>query len=427
MRHRHIMGLRTGKSNSESACATGGAKGIGAAPWKFPAGTGSLFGPNPLEYGTLIGYIQKLQDMFAGWQKVKKIHLSKGRKRMVELILFMSGAVFFSFLCSLFEAALYSVPVGHIESLAKSGSTSGRLLKKFRENVDAPIAGILSLNTIAHTVGAALAGAAAANVLGTAWLPHFSAVFTLIVLLFSEIIPKTIGVVYARNLVTWIAYPIQILIWVQWPLIWLCQLVTRLISGGKVEHVVSSEELIALVHMGRHAGTIGVEEGGAIQNILLLKEKTVRQIMTPRTVIYSLQSRQTIGDVLQKGVPSYSRIPVVDEENAEDVVGIVHRRNILAEAAKGRENLPIQNLAHPPHFVAETLTLDRVLRMFLERRQHLFVVIDEYGGLAGVVALEDVLEEIIGQEIVDETDVVVDMRELAHRRRRQAMGDIDKQ
>ena len=343
---------------------------------------------------------------------------------MFELVFFVSFAVFFSFLCSLFEAALYSVPVGHVESLAKSGSASGRILKKFRENVDAPIAGILSLNTIAHTVGAALAGAAAAEVLGEPWLPHFSAVFTLVILLFSEIIPKTIGVVYARHLVSWIAYPIQILIWTQAPLIWLCQFVTRLISRGKVEHVVSSEELIALAHMGRRAGTIDVDEGNVIQNILLLKKKTVQQIMTPRTVIYSLQARQKIGEVLQNGVPSYGRIPIIDED-AEDVVGIVHRRDILSAVAEGRENVPIQDLARSAHFVVETLTLDRVLRMFLELRQHLFVVIDEYGGLEGVVTLEDVLEELIGQEIVDETDEVVDLRELAHRRRRQAMENID--
>ena len=345
---------------------------------------------------------------------------------MFELIFFASFAVFFSFMCSLFEAALYSVPIGHIESLAKTGSVSGRLLKKFRENVDVPIAGILSLNTIAHTGGAALAGAAAAEVLGEPWLPHFSVVFTLVILLFSEIIPKTIGVVYARHLVSLIAYPIQFLIWIQAPIIWLCQFVTRLISHGKVEHVVSSEELIALVNMGRHAGTINAEEGSAIQNILLLKEKTVQEIMTPRTVIYSLQAQQKVNEVLQIGVPSYSRIPIVDED-AEDVVGIVYRRDILSSAAEGREDIPIQSLSRGAHFVVETLALDRVLRMFLERRQHLFVVIDEYGGLAGVVTLEDVLEEIIGREIVDETDEVVDLRELARRRRRQAMENIEKQ
>ena len=343
---------------------------------------------------------------------------------MFELIFFVSFAVFFSFLCSLFEAALYSAPLGHVESLARSGSAPGRLMKKFRENVDAPIAGILSLNTIAHTVGAALAGAAAAEVLGETWLLYFSAVFTLVILMFSEIIPKTIGVVYARHLVSWIAYPIQLLIWTQAPLIWLCQFMTRLISRGKIEHVVSSEELIALVQMGRRAGTIDSEGGRAVQNILSLKEKTVKQIMTPRTVIYSLQARQKVDEVLKMGVPSYARIPIVDDEDAEDVVGIVHRQDLLSAVAENRENVSLQSLAQSAHFVLETLTLDRVLRMFLELRQHLFVVIDEFGGLEGVVTLEDVLEELIGQEIVDETDVVVDLRELAHRRRRLAMGNM---
>jgi len=343
---------------------------------------------------------------------------------MFELIFFVSFAVFFSFLCSLFEAGLYSVPIGYIESLAKSGSASGRLMKKFRENVDAPIAGILSLNTIAHTVGAALAGAAAATVWGDAGLPYFSAIFTLIVLLFSEIVPKTIGIVYARQLVPWIAYPIQVLIWTLAPLIWLCQSVTRLISGGKVEHIVSSEELIELVHIGRRAGTIEADEGRAVQNILSLKNRKVHQIMTPRTVVHTLRGKQTVEAVLQKGVPSYSRIPIVDDQDADDVVGIVLRRDILAAVAEGRNTVPMQDLARAAHFVLDSTTLDVVLRMFLERRQHMFLVIDEYGGLAGVVTLEDVLEELIGQEIVDETDEVVDLRQFAHHRRQMALGDI---
>ena len=344
---------------------------------------------------------------------------------MVELVFFVSFAVFFSFLCSLFEAALYSVPIAHIELLDKSGSASGRLMKKFRENIDAPIAGILSLNTIAHTVGAALAGAAAAQVLGDRWLPYFSAVFTLVILMFSEIIPKTMGVVYARQLVSWVAYPIQLLVWTQAPLIWLCKFVTGLISRGKVEHVVSSEELVALVHMGRRAGTIEVEEGHAIENILSLKEKPVQQVMTPRTVMYSLQAQQNVDEVLEAGVPSYARIPIVDGEDAEEVVGIVHRRDILSALAEGRQEATMQNLARSAHFVPATLTLDRVLRRFLEAQQHLFIVIDEYGGLDGVVTLEDVLEELLGREIVDETDTVVDLRALARRRRREAMGDVE--
>ena len=344
---------------------------------------------------------------------------------MYELVFFVSFAVFFSFLCSLFEAALYSVPVGHVESLARSGSTSGRLLKKFRENVDAPIAGILSLNTIAHTVGAALAGAAAADVLGESRLAHFSAVFTLGILLFSEIIPKTIGVVYARQLVSWIAYPIQALIWTQAPLIWLCQSVTRLISGGKVEHVVSSEGLVALVRMGRRAGTIDAEEGRAIQNILQFKEKAVQQIMTPRTVIYSLPAQQSVDEVLKAGVPSYGRIPIDDDEDDEEIVGIVHRRDILTAVAEGRGHVRMQELASSAHFVLEILSLDRVLRMFLDHRQHLFIVIDEFGGLEGVVALEALLEELLGQEIVDETDEVVDLRALAQHRRHQATENRD--
>ena len=147
--------------------------------------------------------------------------------------------------------------------------------------------------------------------------------------------------------------------------------------------------------------------------------------MTPRTVMYSLSAQQKVSQVLEAGVPSFSRIPIVDDGDTDEVVGIVHRRDIFSALAGGREDTLIQDLARPADFVPETLTLDRVLRRFLESRQHLFIVIDEYGGLNGVVSLEDVLEELIGREIVDETDMVTDLRELARRRRRQAMGNVE--
>jgi CBS domain containing-hemolysin-like protein len=341
---------------------------------------------------------------------------------MTELILAMSFAIGFSFICSLLEAVLYSLPMSQVENLAQSGSISGKLLKKFRQDVDAPLAAILSLNTIAHTVGAAMAGAAAADVLGAEALGYFSVVFTLAVLVFSEIIPKTAGVVYAKELALWIARPLQWLIWGLAPLVWLCQFVTRVISSGRVEHQVSGEEIKAMARLGLQSGNVGQDESGIIQNVLTLKDKFVKDVMTPRMVVFSLSAYLSISDIQKTvGIPTFSRIPITDE-SPEDVVGIVLRRDILLAISEGRLQVDLMQLMRPVDFVLDTLPLDRVLRLFLEKKEHIFMVIDEFGGLSGVIALEDVLEEILGHEIVDELDEAVDLRALARSRRQQARG-----
>ena len=341
---------------------------------------------------------------------------------MTELILAMSFAIGFSFICSLLEAVLYSVPMSQVETLAQSGSISGKLLKKFRQDVDAPLAAILSLNTIAHTVGAAMAGAAAADVLGAEALGYFSVVFTLAVLLFSEIIPKTAGVVYAKELALWIARPLQWLIWGLAPLVWLCQFVTRVISSGRVEHQVSGEEIKSMARLGLQSGNVGQDESGIIQNVLTLKDKFVKDVMTPRMVVFSLSAYLSISDIQKTvGIPTFSRIPITDE-SPEDVVGIVLRRDILLAISENRLQIDLMSLMRPVDFVLDTLPLDRVLRLFLEKKEHIFMVIDEFGGLSGVISLEDVLEEILGHEIVDELDEAVDLRALARNRRQQARG-----
>lgn len=340
---------------------------------------------------------------------------------MTELLIVVLSVVSISGMCSLFEAVLYSVPISHIESLAQSGKKSGRILRRLREHVDRPIAAILSLNTIANTGGASVAGMIVGNMLGEDSIEEyvFSAAFTIIILLFAEVIPKTIGVVYARPLSTFIALPLQWLVWLFTPFIILCRLGTRLVAKEQKEQNISDEELISLARLGRRSGTLDATEAGVIQNILSLKTKTAAQIMTPRTVVFSLQDDMAIEEARnQAGIWSHSRIPVYHEA-FEDIVGIVLRRDILAAHANNRGKETLLKIMRPVHFVAESHTLDRILKAFLERRQHLFMVIDEYGGLAGVLTLEDVLEEILGTEIIDESDQVADMRELARRRRQQ--------
>jgi CBS domain containing-hemolysin-like protein len=341
---------------------------------------------------------------------------------MLEFIIAISSAIIISAICSLLEASLYSLPISQVEMMAQSGSPSGRLLKKLRLRIDRPISAILTMNTIANTAGAAISGSFAVAIFGNKWLGLFSAIFTLSILIFSEVIPKTIGVVYSPKIARWIGYPIQLLVWVFTPIIWFLGLVTRLITRRSMILKVSAEEIIALANVSQRGGEIHADEEKAIRNILLLKKKVAREIMTPRTVVFSLSEHITLKEAKEKGgfLP-HSRIPVYDKD-PEDIVGLVLRMDILQALADDRENLKIADLMRPVHFVLESVTADKLLREFLERRQHLFIVIDEFGGLSGVVTLEDVLEEIVGKEIVDEFDKVEDMRELARMRRKEFLS-----
>ena len=351
---------------------------------------------------------------------------------MIELAIAVGVAVGVSALCSLFEAVLYSVSIGHIETMAESGRTSGRILRDLRKRVDRPIAAILSLNTIANTAGAAIAGAAAVNVFGHGdnWgisnIAWFSALFTLAILVFSEVIPKTIGVLHARGLASVIARPLLALVWIFRPVIWFTGQLTTLLARGGAESDVSVEEITVMARLGLKAGTLGAGEAAVIENILSLEDKDVRDIMTPRTVVSSLNVAQTVG-ALKEDSPgladfNHSRIPVYDKD-ADDVVGMVLRRDVLTSMAQAQWDRRLEEFMRPIDFVAESLSVDRLLRRLLETRQHLVLVIDEYGGLAGLVTLEDVLEEILGIEIVDEFDPAIDMRELAHRRRQESLRE----
>ncbi len=336
---------------------------------------------------------------------------------MTELILAVAFAIGVSFLCSLAEAVLYTVPVSHIESLADSGHGSGRILRNLRRDIDSPISAILTLNTVSHTVGAAVAGAAAAELFGHRWLGLFSGLLTFAILVFSEIIPKTAGVVFNRKLAPYIAHPLRVLIVLLWPFVWMSRGITRWITGSTRSLTVTAEDIRVLARIGRDEGVIENGEANVIQNILAQAEVEVRQIMTPRTVAFTLHTATTMARIRDEiGIPTYSRIPV-HVDDPEEIVGIALQRDILAAIVEGRGESTLEEIMRPVHFVAESFRLDEVLRQFLARREHLFVVIDEYGGFAGVVTLEDALEQILGAEIVDELDEVVSMRELARRRR----------
>ena len=210
-------------------------------------------------------------------------------------------------MCSLFEAVLYSVPVSHVEAMTQRGQVAGRILKRLRQDVDRPISAILSLNTIANTAGAAVAGAAAAAVFGQHRLAYFSAAFTLAILIFSEVVPKTAGVVYSRPLASLIARPLQLLVWMFTPLVWLCRGATWLISRNRPEHGISDEELIVMARLGLQTGTMRPDEVQVIENILALENKRASEVMTPRSVMVALSQGQTVDEV-EKNAACWSTV-----------------------------------------------------------------------------------------------------------------------
>jgi CBS domain containing-hemolysin-like protein len=345
---------------------------------------------------------------------------------MTTLFVSVVAAVVVSAFCSLSEAALYSVPWSWIEQLRKQGRSSGELLFSLRSNVEKPITAILTLNTIASTAGAAVAGAAGVAVFGPEELWLFTAGFTVLILVFGEILPKTMGVAYNRPVSVVIAVPIKYMMLVLLPIIWAGGLLGKLVAGRRKDPLSSEEDLRAVVSLTRREGVIKPLEELSIKNILSLDRKTASDIMTPRTVVFSLPAQMTVDQArgVGRGVWPHSRIPVYDDEDPENIVGIVYRREVLEALANDQDDIRLGDLMKPVRFVLDTMTLDRVLVKFLESRMHLFVVLDEYGGVSGVVSLEDVLEEILGKEIIDETDQVADMRELARTRREEILRQM---
>lgn len=340
---------------------------------------------------------------------------------MFALILSAGLAIIISAMCSIMEAALYSVSVSHVEYLRSMGRASGRILQDMRSDIEKPISAILIVNTMANTAGASIAGAAAVSYFGDAYTGIFAAVFTLSILIFSEILPKTVGVAYAKQIAPLMARPLKYLVLSLLPIIWVTGTITKLVRKPSASQTATTEnDIMAIVSLTRKAGILKAFEESTIRNILSLDTKVVADIMTPRTVVFSLPAHITATEA--RGTSKFwnhSRIPVYENDDPEEVVGIVYRRSVLNALANQQDEISLDKLMRPVRFVLGTLTLDKLLLRFLESRLHLFVVLDEYGGVDGVVTLEDVLEEMLGKEIVDETDQVEDLRELARLQRQQ--------
>jgi CBS domain containing-hemolysin-like protein len=281
------------------------------------------------------------------------------------------------------------------------------------------------LNTIAHTVGAILSGAKATIVFGSAWFGLFSAIMTLMILFLSEIIPKTLGAVYWKQLIAPTALFVEILIWSLYPIVWLSESLTQWVSRGQKAHIFSRDELISMARIGESSGTMPKSESRILKNLFKLSTLSAQDIMTPRTVIESLPEDSTIEEALLVATcKPFSRIPLYRDDK-DQINGFVLRADMLIASNKGEGDAPLASIRRELMTVRDSIPLSELFDHFLQKRQHISIVLDEYGGTKGLVTLEDLVETLIGIEIIDETDSVVDMRALARQQwleRAKSMG-----
>ncbi len=332
------------------------------------------------------------------------------------LVMYVLMALVFSFLCSIAEAVLLSMTPSFIAGLQQKQPKRALLLRKLKqENVDRSLAAILTLNTIAHTVGAIGSGAKATTVFGSAYFGLFSAAMTLMILFLSEIIPKTLGAVFWRKLAGFTAHFVRVLIYLLYPLIIVSEMMTKWIAHGKKVHSFSRDEFIAMAYMGEKSGHIREDESRIINNLLALESLTARDIMTPRTVIVAIKENTTVSEALKNLTEKpFSRIPVYGK-NLDDIKGFVLKDDVLLNLAHGKADSTLETLLHEIEMVSSDMPIPKLLEFFLDHRSHIALVVGTYGGTEGLVTLEDVVETLLGMEIVDEDDADKDMQSLARR------------
>lgn len=334
---------------------------------------------------------------------------------MTLLILYVFIAIVISFLCSILEAVLLSVNSAYITMLVNNNKKSGKLFMQWKQDIDKPLVAILTLNTVAHTIGAAGAGAQASIVFGNAYLGVFSAVLTLGILVFSEIIPKTLGANYWRQLAPIAAHILNYMIWFLYPFIKLAEIITRRFKGEQTLCGFSREEFSAMADLSSEEGQLEEQEKRFLKSLLLLRRMKVRDAMTPRTVIFSLSEDLLVEEYFHKyDQILFSRIPIY-KENSEDLTGYVFRSDLLLAQARSNGSNPLSNYARDIPSVLESTPIQSVFDTLLKDRTHIMLVVNEYNTLQGIITLEDVIETALGLEIVDEKDQTVDMQKEARR------------
>lgn len=346
--------------------------------------------------------------------------------RMGLLILFFLLSIVFSFLCSVWEAVLLSITPSYANRKLQEGSPTGKLIQEYKKNIDRPLSAILTLNTIAHTVGAIGVGAQAGAVFGDSPVSLglftisgesiIATLMTLAILIASEIIPKTLG---ANNWQAWAPFTVKslrVLILILKPLVWLSERITKTLKKDKDKSVLSRADFTAMVRVGEVSGAIEQDESTIIRNLMKLESLTVRDIMTPRTVLLLVDQETKAMDFF-KANPNlrFSRIPIY-EEAQDHVVGLVLKDEILQNLVEGKDDLLLKEIVRPIIAVRDTLTLQELFKTLVEQRMHMVIVVDEYGSLVGLVTMEDLFETLLGMEILDETDADADLQVLARKK-----------
>ena len=335
---------------------------------------------------------------------------------MTLLIIYVLCALLFSFLCSVAEAVLLSVTSGYIELKQQEGHKSGELLKTLKADVNKPLAAILTLNTIAHTIGAAGAGAQATAVFGEAYLGVISAVLTLLILIFSEIIPKTLGATYWRQLAPITATALKHLIWLLYPFVKMSEKLTGGLSHEPTLTGFSRGEFMAMAELSAREGQLGEQESTMMKNMLLLKEMTIKDAMTPRTVMFSLANDLSVETFFHKhDSMRFSRIPIYDDHNADNITGFVLRSDILLAQARGNKDKTLQDYHREMPSLLSNMTLSHAFDELVRSKAHILLAVNEYGSVEGILTMEDILETLLGLEIVDEGDKIDDMQKLARK------------
>lgn len=334
---------------------------------------------------------------------------------MTAILVVAGVALVGSFVCSLLEAALYSLSPSQIESLRSQGAANMDRLAALRSRIDEPIAAILTVNTITHTVGSAVCGALVGAYYGEYWVGVFAGVFTLAILFVTEIFPKSVGVRYAPDLAPYIVWPIQGMIWAVWPLVQLCRwMMAAVASGGDHDRAPTEHEIIVSSRLAAQRGEIRPQEVRWLENALRLDQIKAEDLMTPRTVVYRLPADLPLSQVQHRSQHwVHSRLPVTDDDDPDHVLGVVYRREVFDAIVLQKPARTLRDLMHKIDFVPASTRGHQLLDKFIVEKKHMVAVVDEYGAFLGVVTLEDVLECLLGSEIVDEHDRYADMQQVA--------------
>lgn len=331
---------------------------------------------------------------------------------MTLLTIYFTLSVTISFLCSLLESVILSTSHAYVAVNAKKDRPSGLILKEFRGNIDRPLAAILTLNTIANTLGAAGVGAQVLHLYGDKYVALVSSILTLTILIFSEIIPKTLGASHWKTLAPFCAHTTRVLIVVTYPFVFLLEFLSQYLKKDSKTQI-TREEMIETAEMGATDGTLRRKESLIIKNLLMLSNVYVHDIMTPRSVVTAFSSNSTVKEVMSLYQPiRYSRIPVY-EGSLDNILGVVHRYKILENSSRDNHDVSMKELMTPVHSIPEDVPVSASLDQFIQRQEHVFIVVDDYGSTIGIVTLEDAIETLLGVEIVDEFDSVADLRQHA--------------